>query len=42
MRQGKFYLINEEAFSDEINKKERKENAAVFEKNGSTFLECMK
>ena len=42
MRQGRFYLINEEAFWDETNQKERKENASVFENNGSTFLECMK
>lgn len=42
MRQGKFYLINEEAFSDETNQKEREENPSVFKKNGSTFLECMK
>ena len=42
MRQGKFYLINEEAFLDEINQKERQENSLVFEKNGSTYLECMK
>jgi hypothetical protein len=42
MRRGKFYLINEEAFLDEINQKEREENSIVFEKNGSTYLECMK
>ena len=42
MQQGKFYLINEEAFSDETSQKERKENPLVFENNGSTFLECMK
>jgi hypothetical protein len=42
MQQGKFYLINEEAFLDETNQKEIKENPAVFAKNGSTFLECMK
>ena len=42
MQQGKFYLINEEGFLDEINQKERKENPSFFEKNGSTYLECMK
>jgi len=42
MQQGKFYLINEEAFLDQANQKQREENPSSFEKNGSTYLECMK
>ena len=42
MRQSRFYLINEEAFEDEQNKKIRENQYQSFLENGSTFLECMK
>ena len=42
MRQGRFYLINEEAFEDGRNKKIRENQYQSFLENGSTFLECMK
>ena len=42
MKQGRFYLINEEAFHSDRNQKKREEDPLLFKKNGSTFLECMK
>ena len=42
MRQGKFYLINEEAIENTQNKKIRENQLQLFLENGSTFLECMK
>lgn len=42
MTEGKFYLINEEAFENAQNKKIRENQRQLFLENGSTFLECMK
>jgi hypothetical protein len=42
MTEGRFYLINEEAFENAQNKKIRENQRQLFLENGSTFLECMK